>query len=240
MANETKPSATPVTKKKVARKRAPKKATASNDSRLLPGLMQGLQSVFDKIHKDNKDRDQAQEKIIEEFSSHLNDAFDKVHAEAKEREKLLADKLAAIEKEQSFKIQRIKLFSVPGTLIATAAMVYLFYVVHVMESSMTSMSKDMHHIQGYIANISGDTHNMSDGVAQMNHQMAQMNGSMSNIDQQMTDMNSSMGEINTQVKGMNGNMGHLNRSVGVMTHDVGNMSHTISPVMGGMRNFMPF
>ncbi|MCU7935053.1 MAG: hypothetical protein KZQ99_09255 [Candidatus Thiodiazotropha sp. (ex Dulcina madagascariensis)] len=209
-----------------ARKAAAKTEKPTNDNRVIPGLLQSLQSVFDKIHKDNRVREDHQEKIIEEFSDRLTQAFKQTHAEAEEREKLLQEKLDAIEKEQTYRIQRIKLFSLPGTLIAIAALIYLFYVVHIMERSMTSMSADIHQIQGHIAFIGTDTHSMSKGVSEMNRQMSQMNGNMQ--------------AITTQVKGMNGNMNHLNSNVGVMTRDVGAMSHTVSPVMNGMRNFFPF
>ncbi|MEW8053295.1 MAG: hypothetical protein AB2792_08860 [Candidatus Thiodiazotropha sp.] len=197
----------------------------SNESRVLPGLLQGLQSVFDKIHKDSRKREDHQEKIIEEFSERLTQAFEQSHSETEEKEKLLLERLDAIEKEQSYRIQRIKLFSLPGTLIAITALIYLFYVVHIMERSMTSMSADMNQIRHHIASIGDDTHTMSGGVIEMNQQMAQTNKNMK--------------AITTQVQGMNGNMNHLTRNVGVMTNDVGAMSHTVSPVMNGMRKFMP-
>ncbi|KRT54970.1 hypothetical protein [endosymbiont of Ridgeia piscesae] len=208
-----------------------------SESRLLPGL---LHSIFDRMHKENRDSGKAQEKIIHEFTARLTDAFNEVHAESKERERLLEEKLKAIEQEQEYKIRRIKFLSVPGTIIATACMVYLFYVVHVMETSMTSMSDDMHHMRGYISSISGDTRVMSSNVVTMNNHMADMNGNIGSVDEKMGNMNSEMGDIKKEVKGMNGNMTHLNRSVGVMTRDVGAMSHTISPVMGSMGKFMPF
>jgi septal ring factor EnvC (AmiA/AmiB activator) len=215
-------------KKSVKKKVAPastKRVDENTDNRVLPGLMQSLQSVFDKIHKDNQVRDDNQEKLIEEFTQRLSHAFEQTHTEAREREQLLQEKLDAIEREQRYKIQRIKLFSLPGTLIAVAALIYLFYVVHVMERSMTSMSADMHQIQANIADIGSDTAQMSQGVVVMNQQMARINGNMEHI--------------NTNVQGMNGNMHHLNRNVGVMTNDVGAMSHTVSPVMNNMRKFMP-
>lgn len=216
--------------KKSVKKRAtpatkPKAGAGIQESPVLPGLMKSLQSVFDKIHKDSVVREDHQEKIIGEFSERLTQAFRNTHKEAKERERLLQEKLEAIEREQTYKIQRIKLFSLPGTLIAIVALIYLFYVVHVMERSMNSMSTDMHQIQGHIAAIGSDTRQMSSGVVVMNQEMAEMNGNMQ--------------AINTHVKGMNGNMSNLNQSVGVMTKDVGAMSHTVSPVMGTMRNFMP-
>jgi len=228
MATQATPKKKTTTKKRVKKKAAPaaaRQTEAKTENRVLPGLMQSLQSVFDKIHKDNQLRDDNQEKFVEEFSQRLSRAFEQTHKEAKEREKLLQDKLDAIEREQSYKIQRIKLFSLPGTLIAIAALIYLFYVVHVMERSMNSMSADMHQIQVHIADIGSDTAQMSNGVVVMNQQMAQINGNMEHI--------------NTNVKGMNGNMHHLNRNVGVMTNDVGAMSHTVSPVMNNMHKFMP-
>jgi methyl-accepting chemotaxis protein len=229
-----KKKAAPATKKKVTAKKraaAPKAAAASTakvppaQEKVLSGLMKSLQSVFDKIHSDNQVRDDHHDKVIEDFSQRLNKAFLQTHSAAEEREKLLEEKLEAIEREQSYRIQRIKLFSLPGTVIAVAALIYLFYVVHVMERSMTSMSADMHEIRGHIADIGVDTKHMSGGVVSMN--------------EQMTQMNTNMDKINTNVGGMNGNMTHLNRNVGVMTHDVGNMSNTVSPVMNNMRKIMP-
>ena len=69
---------------------------------MLPGLLQGLQSVFDKIHQDNQLREEHQEKIIEAFSDRQTLAFEQSHQEAMEREKLLQEKLEAIEREQSW------------------------------------------------------------------------------------------------------------------------------------------
>jgi uncharacterized coiled-coil protein SlyX len=211
-------------KEAVAKSAEPTRQNGEN--RVLPGLLQGLQSVFDKIHKDNREREGHQEKIIEEFSERLTQAFNQTHSEAQEKEKLLQERLEAIEKEQSYKIQRIKLFSLPGTLIAVAALIYLFYVVHIMERSMTSMSADMSQIKHHIASIGTDTNAMSGSVTEMNQHMAQTNENMQ--------------AITSEVKGMNGNMNHLTRNVGVMTNDVGAMSHTVSPVMNGMRKFVPF
>jgi methyl-accepting chemotaxis protein len=253
MANQTPPEKKSTTTKKRAKKTATsataKKRAAppsarqrtepSPESRVLPGLMQSLQSVFDKIHKDNQVRDDHQDKVIEEFSERLSQAFEQTHRAAKEREKLLQEKLRAMEREQTYRIQRIKLFSLPGTIIAVAALTYLFYVVHVMERSMNSMSADMHQIEGHIAAIGQDTGQMSGGVVVMNQQMGQINDNIQQFEQRMGDMNSSMKNINSNVQGMNGTMHHLNRNVGVMANDVGAMSHTVSPVMNGMRKFMP-
>ena len=203
-----------------------------SEFKLLPGLMQNLQSVFDKIHTDNQFRDDHQDKVIEDFSQRLSKAFEQTHQASREREKLLQDRLAAMEKEQSYRIQRIKLFSLPGTIIAVAALIYLFYVVNVMERSMTSMSADMHRIENHIAGIGQDTNQMSGGVVSMDQRMAQINDNIQQIDNRMGDMNGNMANINSNVHGMN-------RNVGVMTNDVGAMSHTVSPVMNNMRKFMP-
>ena len=176
-------------------------ATAKPDeAKRMPGL---LVSVFEQMRKENEAGAKAQEKIIDNFANRLDNAFDEVHSDAVAKERLLDEKLGGMEREQKYKLQRVRLLTIPATVIALACLVYLFYTVHIIESSMTSMTKDIHHMSGTMQNIGGDTRTMAENTGAMNN-----------------------------------NIGHLNRNVGAMGRDVGQMSN--SPVMGGMRNFMPF
>jgi uncharacterized protein YoxC len=179
------------------------------ENRRLPGM---LASVFDRMRKDNIDSGKAQEKIIEEFSSRVNHAFDQAHQDSKEREQILEERIRAMEQEQGYKLQRVRILSIPATVIALACLVYLFYMVNVMERSMTSMSDNIGQMRGSMQDISGDTRSMAKNVSSMNSEMSHMNG----------------------------NINHLNQNVGVMGRDVGAMSHSVSPMMNGMRSFMPF
>ncbi len=64
-------------------------------------------------------------------------------------------------------IRRIRWISIPGAAMGAAALLYLFYVVHVMERSMSSISADIHTMQGYMAGISEDTYYMSRDMGRM-------------------------------------------------------------------------
>lgn len=183
--------------------------TEQPEQKRLPGL---LASVFDRMRRETRDSSKVQEKIIEEFTARLNDAFEQVHKESQERERLLEEQLRAMEQQQRFRIQRIRLLTIPVTIVAVASLGYLFYTVHIMGRSMSSMTLDIHHMRGSMQEISGDTRAMSENTTAMNQQMNHMNG----------------------------NLTHLNRNVDTMGQDVGNMSHSVSPFMNGLRSFMPF
>lgn len=187
----------------------PNEETEQTEQKRLPGL---LASVFDRMRRETRDSSKVQEKIIEEFTTRLNDAFEQVHKESQERERLLEEQLRAMEQQQRFRIQRIRLLTIPVTIVAVASLGYLFYTVHIMGRSMSSMTLDIHHMRGSMQEISGDTRAMSENTTAMNQQMNHMNG----------------------------NLNHLNRNVGTMGQDVGNMSHSVSPFMNGLRSFMPF
>jgi len=178
---------------------------------IMPGLLRNLQGVFDKIHDDNRHRDRSQEQIAEEFAVHLQRTFEEMHSQLEEREQLLDTKLKSIDRTHNYQIKRVKLMSIPITLLSLVAVVYLFYVVRVMETAMTSMSQDMHHITAYMDVMSVDTHAMTDNTANMSSQMSAMNMNIHNM--------------NTTVNGMR--------------YDVHNMSRTVSPAMSSLNRFMP-
>ena len=178
---------------------------------IMPGLLRNLQGVFDKIHSDNNVRDRSQEQIAEEFAVHLQRTFEEMHSQLEEREQLLDTKLKSIDRTHSYQLKRVKLMSIPVTVLSLVAVVYLFYVVRVMETAMTSMSQDMHQITAYMDVMSVDTHAMS--------------GNTGNMSSQMNAMNANIHNMNTTVNGMR--------------YDVHNMSRTVSPAMSSLNRFMP-
>jgi hypothetical protein len=179
--------------------------------KIMPGLLRNLQGVFDRIHEDNRDRDRTQEQMAEEFAVHLQRSFEEMHSQLEEREQLLDAKLKSIDRTHSYQLKRVKLMSIPVTVLSLVAVVYLFYVVRVMETAMTSMSMDMHQITAYMDTMSVDTHAMS--------------GNTTNIYSQMEAMNRNIGNMNVAVNGMR--------------YDVHNMSRTVSPAMSSLNRFMP-
>ena len=222
-----------VVKKKAVKKSAVK-ATAErrkaikdrrDDDKIMPGLLRNLEGVFDKIHRDNRDRDRAQEQMAEEFASHMQDAFNKMHAQLEEREQLLDTKLQSIDRTHRYQLKRVKLLSIPVTVLSLIAIVYLFYVVRVMETSMTSMSQDMHRITAYMDSMSQDTQALTATTAKMTANTTKMTANTANM--------------NAQMESLNANIGHMNATVSNMRYDVYNMSRTVSPAMSSVSRFMP-
>ena len=172
--------------KKQAKKTTPTRdrrksiAGRRNDDKIMPGLLRNLQGVFDKIHSDNLERDRTQEQIAEEFSEHLQRTFKEMHSQLEEREQLLDAKLKSIDRSHNYQLKRFKLMSIPVTVLSLVAVVYLFYVVRVMETAMTSMSQDMHEITAYMDVMSTNTNMLTENTAHISNQMSAMNGNIGN------------------------------------------------------------
>ena len=182
-----------------------------NDDKIMPGLLRNLQGVFDKIHSDNRDRDRTQEQLAEDFAVQLQQTFREMHSQLEEREQLLDAKLKSIDRTHNYQLKRFKLMSIPVTLLSLVAVVYLFYVVRVMETAMTSMSQNMHEITAYMDVMSVNTNALTENTAHISGQMAAMNM----------------------------NIGNMNATVNNMRYDVHNMSRSVSPAMSSISRFMP-
>jgi len=189
-----------------------------NEDRVMPGLLQNLQGVFDKIHHDNRDQDRARDYMARDFNVNMQRSFKTMHKELEEREKLLDRKLKSIDSSHSHEIQRVKLMSVPIMILTLVAIVYLFYVVRVMETAMTSMSQDMKHMTHYMETITQDTHALSINTESM----------VTSVD-----------NMNTEIAAVNQNVGQLNATVNNMMVDVHHMTRTVAPAMQGINRFMP-
>ena len=180
-------------------------------TRSCPACSETCRAFFDKIHSDNRVRDRSQEQIAEDFAVHLQRTFEEMHSQLEEREQLLDAKLKSIDRTHNYQLKRVKLMSIPVTILSLVAVVYLFYVVRVMETAMTSMSQDMHQITAYMDVMSVDTHAMSRNT----------------------------GNMHAQMEAMNLNIGYMNATVNNMRYDVHNMSRTVSPAMSSINRFMP-
>jgi len=188
------------------------------DDKVMPGLLQNLQGVFDKIYHDNRDHDRARDIMTRDFNVHLQRTFKSMHEELEEREKILDRKLKSIDSSHSYEIKRVKLMSVPIMFLTLVAIIYLFYVVRVMETAMSSMSQDMKHMTDYMAMITKDTRDLSINTGSM-----------------VTSVN----EMNAEIGAMNDNVSNLNTTVNNMMVDVHHMTRTVAPAMQGINRFLP-
>lgn len=213
---------------------------------VLEKLLVDLQKVFTDMHAQSALRDQAYTALVE-----------KRHARSRERWQLHNKQLRTHTK--LFAI--LKVLAIPVVIMVLALLGEMFYVIHSMDTSMSSMKTDMHAMQGEMSSMKTDmkamaTHitNMDEYMKVMSQNMAQMSQNMLSMSQDMHAMNIDMGTMSKDMGLMRSSMQSMvedvrymryatvsmDRGVQYMTRDVGNMSNTISPVMWGMRPFMPW
>ena len=169
------PAKSSVAKKaiKEAASKAAQKERRTSD-KVLPSLLENLQGVFDKIYQDNRHQDEAHDQLAKELTTHLSRSYEGMSKQLEKREKLLDRKLKTIDRTHENDLKRVKWMSIPVTLISLVAITYLFYVVSVMESAMSSMSADMRHMTGYIKTITVDTSALSKNTGDMTREISAM------------------------------------------------------------------
>lgn len=203
---------TPVKNKPVIRRASVEKVAPQPKA---SGGLLGMKGFFKKMHKSQVHHEHAQEQIIADFTTRMAQTFNHFHAEFDERERILEKKIRYAEKDQEREIRRVKWMSVPTALLAIAGLVYIFYVVHIMERSMTSMSADMQQISGHILTMSEDTRSMTGNIATMSNSMGRIDYRMANMDRNMGQMSHSMVPI-------------------------GKAANRAEPMMNMMNTFLPF
>jgi hypothetical protein len=188
------------------------------DDNVMPVLLKNLQDVFDKIYSDNTLRDGSHHQLAEEFNTNMQRTFLEMHKQNEERENLLETRLESIDRSHKQQLSGVKILSIPVTLLSIAAIVYLFYVVRVMETSMSSMSGDMHMMNAYMETMATNTAALSVNTAKIYGTTFDLTKSVGSMDTQMTT---------------------LNKDIGNMMIDVHYMSGSITPAMQGINRFMP-
>jgi len=213
---------------------------------VLEKLLTDLQQVFTEMHAQNTLRDQAYTALVE-----------KRHAKSSERWRMHNKQFRT--HARLFSI--LKILAIPVVLMVLALMGEMFYVIHSMDTSMSSMKTDMHAMQGEMSSMKTDMKGMATHMANMDEYMKVMSQNMAQMSQNMLSMSQDIHLMHTDMGTMSKDMGlmrssmqsmvedvrymryatvSMDRGVQYMSRDVGNMSNTISPVMWGMRPFMPW
>ena len=165
----------------------------------MTGLYQSLQNTFGNI-KDNSNKSEDRNLTI--FKS-LSDSIMKDHEqtlmEVHEQEKLQDMKIKHIDKIQQQRSGRNRLIAIPGMVIAIISILYMFNVVNIMESAMTSISQDMHKIQLSVGGMTEKVETISLETSNMNSNMQQLNG---NMNQMSKDLNVMTNNVAPAMKGM--------------------------------------
>lgn len=178
----------------------------------MTGLYRSLQDAFGMIKEGTAITDKHNLNIFKSLSDSIMKDHEQSLKEVHEQEKLQDKKFKYMAKLQEQRTGRNRLIAIPGVIIAITGIVYMFYVVSVMESAMTSMSLDMHQIQQSVGTMSENVGHMS------------------------TQINT----ISQNTGSMNDNLQQLNTSTDMMSKDLNVMTHNVAPAMKGLRNVMPW
>lgn len=143
----------------------------------MTGLYQTLQNAFGTIKDSSEQREDRNISIFKSLSEAIMTDHEQTLKEVHEQEVLQDKKIKYFDQVQQERSGRNRLIAIPGVIIAITAIVYMFYVVGIMESAMTSMSHDIHKIQLSVGGMSEKIATISSDTTSMNRNMEQLNGS---------------------------------------------------------------
>lgn len=162
-------------------------------------LYQSLQNTFSKADESDSKREDRSMMILKALSDSIMKDHEQTLKEVLEQEKLQDKKFKHLTKVEEQRAGRNRWIAIPGMIIGITAIIYMFYVVTIMESAMTSMSRDMHEIQFAVVNMSTKMDGMSQNTGSMDTNMQQLNR---NIGQMSQDLNILTYNVSPAMKGM--------------------------------------
>jgi len=163
------------------------------------GLYQSLTQVFGTIKENGTATEERNLAMIKHLSDSIMIDHENSLKEVHEQEKLADKKIEHLDRVQAQRTRRNRFIAVPGVIIAITGIIYMFYVVSIMESAMTSMSQDMHEIQESVGGMSGNIGTISSDTKSMSTNMQALNG---NTLQMSRDLNVMTNNVGPAMKGM--------------------------------------
>lgn len=159
----------------------------------LSQLFEGLDTAFSRVDAINNDREDLSTASIKKLTDSIMRDHEATMKEVQEQEALADKKLGYLHQVQQQQSERNKWIAIPGSIMAVVAVIYMFYVVTIMENAMSSMSNDMQHITVSVNNMSGRMDTISQDTRALNIHTGQMNRVMNNsIAPAMNGMNNMM------------------------------------------------
>lgn len=216
------------------------KAQDSERDKEMAKLYETLQGAFHNVKKTNSKNEDRSLIILKSLTDSIMKDHEQTLKEVHEQEKLQDKKFQQLTKVEERRDGRNRWIAIPGMIIAVIAIIYMFYVVSIMEGAMTSMSKDMGEMQIAVGNMSHKMDGMSGDTHSMNGSMQQLNSSVEKMSQDTNSMNSNMQKLSEDTEAMTSSLTHLNNNVGVMSQDLNIMTNNVAPTMKGMRDMMPW
>ena len=173
---------------------------AESHEKEMGGLYRSLQDTFTRIKDDSDESESLNLNIFKTLSDSIMQDHEKTLLEIQEQGRLQDKKIEHMAKMLEQRTIRNRLIAIPGVLIAIVGIFYMFYVVSIMESAMTSMSQDMHQIQASVGGMAGEVKTISTQTAAMNKNMVQLNANMGRMSQDLNVMNRN---VSPAMRGMN-------------------------------------
>jgi methyl-accepting chemotaxis protein len=165
----------------------------------MTGLYQTLQSTFGQIKDNSVEKDKNNQNIFKSLSDSMMHDHELTLKEINEQGKLQDKKLEYMTQMLEQRTRRNRLIAIPGMVIAIVAVIYMFYVVSIMETAMSNMSANMQLMQADVNSMSGNMGSMSTDTASINNNMQQLNGNMGRVSQ---DLNVLTHNVAPAMKGM--------------------------------------
>jgi hypothetical protein len=148
-------------------------------------LVSGIEQAFGRAESVADQRDEGVAHSLKALSETILLDHQNTQKEVQEHEKLQDKKLNLMGKEQEQQSRRLRMIAIPATILAVFAVLYMFYMVSVMEKAITSMSQDVQGMRGTMAEITTemqtmreDTRAMSTNMGYMTQEMSHMNRSV--------------------------------------------------------------
>jgi len=165
----------------------------------MTGLYQTLQNVFGKIKDNSEEREERNLAIFRSLSDVIMKDHEQTLREVHEQEILQDKKIKLLDQVQEQRSVRNRLIAIPGVIIAITGIVYMFYVVNIMETAMTNMSQNMNKIQLSVAGMGDKIGTISEDTTAMSSNLQQLNG---NTMQMSRDLNVMTNNVSPAMKGM--------------------------------------
>ena len=147
-----------------------KNERASRDKQL-SALFDGLDTAFNKLNTASSERENISTQTINKLTDSIMLEHETALKKLQEQEVLADKKLGYLTELQQQQSDRNKWIAIPGIILGVFAVIYMFYLVSVMETAMTSMSKDMRYITTSVETISHDARALNVNMGQMTRDM---------------------------------------------------------------------
>ncbi|MDH5473486.1 MAG: hypothetical protein OEY61_11570 [Gammaproteobacteria bacterium] len=137
----------------------------------LSQLFNGLDIAFNKVNTASSERENFSTQSINKLTESIMLEHETALKKLQEQEVLVDKKLGYLTELQQQQSVRNKWFAIPGIILGVFAVIYMFYLVNVIETAMTSMSKDMRYITASVNTMSQDAHALNVNMGQMTRDM---------------------------------------------------------------------